>query len=236
MTWVAPANRGDVLFLEPSLRHCQRQLAFLPDLVVADMAYIHLAMQRRVREELRVGILTWLRADFDVAKALELGVTMRCPQGQALEWLGLHEAEQLHWFGVREAQPLCPWCWEQSHCAREFSFAPDDHETLFGTVPLNSRVGKRLLRQVRSWIEGTQSFEKNQLGLGDMFLNSLRLTWTLSLLADTITLLRACAFLSRPAATPPCYELTPTQLSLDLPTEKQPDPPSTQNPLIFESC
>jgi hypothetical protein len=220
MTWVAPANRADVLFLEPSLRHCKKQLAFLPDLVVADMAYIHLAMQRRVREELHVGILTRLRADLTVAKTLELGVTMRCPQGQKLEWLGLQEQGQLHWFGVRDDQPLCPWCWEQSRCPREFSFAPADHEIIFGTVPLNSRVGPRLPRQVRPWIEGTQSFEKNQLGLGAMFLNSLRLTWTMSLLADTITLLRARAFLSQPPTAAPCYGLTPTQLSLELSIEK----------------
>jgi hypothetical protein len=216
MSWVAPANRGDALFLEPSLRHCQKQLDFLPDLVVADMAYLHLAMQRRVREELGVGILTRLRADLEVPKALESGVTMRCRQGQKLEWLGLHEAEQLHWFAVRDAQPLCPWCWEQSHCPKEFSFAPSDHEIVFGTVPLSSRTGQRLMQQTRPWIEAAQSYEKNQLGLGAMFLNSLRLTWTLSLLADTITLLRARAFLSRPPAKSPCYELTPRQLNLGL--------------------
>jgi hypothetical protein len=119
MTWVAPANRADVLFLDPSLRHCQKQLDFLPDLVVADMASMHLAMQRRMREELGVGILTRLRPDLDVSKALESGVTMRCRQGQKLEWLGLHEAERWHWFAVRDAQPLCPWCWEQSQCPKE---------------------------------------------------------------------------------------------------------------------
>ena len=31
-----------------------------------------------------------------------------------------------------------------------------------------------------------QSFEKNQLGLGRMFFNSLRLTWQMSLWADTM--------------------------------------------------
>ena len=66
-----------------------------------------------------------------------------------------------------------------------------------GLLPLNTAAAKRLLKQVRSWIEPTQSYEKNQLGLHQMFLNSLRLTWTLSLLADSVALLRALALLER---------------------------------------
>jgi hypothetical protein len=215
MTWVAPANRGDVLFLEPSLRYCQKHLDFLPDLVVGDMAYINLAMQRRVREELHVGIVTKLRPDFDLPKAVEPGLTPRCVQGQKLEWLGLHEGEKLHWFGVREANPLCPWCWQQSQCPREFSFAPSDHEIVFGTVPVNSLTGKTLLRKVRPWIEATQSYEKNQLGLGSMFLNSLRLTWIMALLADTVSILRARALLSHEPAKETLFELMPNQINLD---------------------
>jgi hypothetical protein len=201
MSWAAPANRQDLLFLEPSLRYCHRQLEFVPDLVVGDMAYIHLEMQRRVREKMHVGIVTRLRPDFDVAKALEPGLTLRCAQGQELEWLGLHERDQLHWFGVRP---------------REFSFAPSDHEIVFGTVPFNSQVGKRLLRQARSWIEGSQSFEKNQLGLGKMFINSLRLCWTLTLLADTVCLLRAHAVLKAVPNQTPMRELLPHQLSFEI--------------------
>jgi hypothetical protein len=215
MTWVAPANRGDVLFLEPSLRYCQKHLNFLPDLLVADMAYINLAMQRRVREELHVGIVTKLRPDFDLPKAIEPGVALRCSQGQPLEWLGLHEEEKLHWFGVREANPLCLWCWQQSRCPREFSFAPTDHEIIFGMVPVNSRTGKTLLRQVRPWIEATQAYEKKQLGLDRIFLNSLRLTWIMALLADTASLLRARAILTQAPVASGLFELLPNQINLD---------------------
>ena len=50
MSWATPAHRQDVLFLEPSLRYCRQHLEFAPGLVVADMAYIHLEMQRRVQK------------------------------------------------------------------------------------------------------------------------------------------------------------------------------------------
>jgi hypothetical protein len=216
MSWAAPANRQDLLFLEPSLRYGHKFLDCVPDLLVADMAYIHLQMQRRVRQELGVGIVTRLRADFDLPKAIEPGVLLRCAQGQPLEWLGLHEREQLHWFAVRDPQPLCPWCPQQSRCPREFSFAPTDHEIVFGTIPVNSGTARRLLRQVRSWIEASQSYEKNQLGLGKLYLNSLRFCWTMTLLADTICLLRAHALLKASAGKPWLKDLMPEQIPLGL--------------------
>lgn len=216
VSWAAPANRADVLFLESSLRYSRRALEFLPDLVVADMAYINLAMQRRVREQMHVGILTALRPDFDLPKSVEPGVTWTCPQGQKLEWLGLHEVEQLHWFGIRDDQPLCVWCPEQTRCAREFCFSPHEHEIIFGTIPVKSRVGRYLLGRLRSWIEAAQSYENNQLGLNQLFLNSLRLCWTMSLLADTVCLLRARAFSGQPSIRTPMFRLLPRQIPLGL--------------------
>ncbi len=88
---------------------------------------------------------------------------------------------------------------------------------MFGTIPLSSRVAQRLLRQARSWIEATQSYDKNQLGLSQLFLNSLRLTWILCLLADTIALLRARALLTTRSDTiDPLHQLRPRQMYLDL--------------------
>ena len=83
-------------------------------------------------------------------------------------------------------------------CPRHFGYAAGAHETLLGLLPLASRVAQRLLRQVRPWIEPAQSFEKNQLGLGQMFFNSLRLTWQMSLWADSAVLLRTMAWLDTP--------------------------------------
>jgi len=77
-------------------------------------------------------------------------------------------------------------------------------------------LAQRVLQQVRPWIEPAQSFEKNQLGLGDVFFNSLRFTWTMALLADAAVLLRARALLGRPPLRPLLAPLMPFQLSLEL--------------------
>ena len=142
MSWAAPANRGDVLFLEPSLRYVYRHLAFTPTLVLADMAYISLATFKRLREQLHIGVLTALPPNYDLPKNVEPAVLMRCAQGQRLRWLGLRENEHLHWFGItEEPSPLCSCCWEQSSCPREFSFAPEDHEIALGRL-LDHALGR----------------------------------------------------------------------------------------------
>lgn len=216
MSWAAPGNRCDVLFLEPSLRYCHHRLGFVPDIVVGDLAYINVDMQRRLREQFHVGIVTPLKRNFELSKAAEPGLTFRCRQGQQLAWLGLNEVEQLHWFGVRDPQPICNWCWEQGTCPREFAFAPTEHETVFGTVPVQSIVAQRLLGQVRKWIEASQSYERNQLGLTSLFLNSLRLTWIFTLLSDTVCLLRCKASLVLTVNRPMLFDLLPAQMQLEL--------------------
>jgi hypothetical protein len=96
------------------------------------------------------------------------------------------------------------------------------HETLLGLLPLASRVAQRLLRQVRPWIEPAQSFEKNQLGLGRMFFNSLRLTWQMSLWADSAVLLRTMVWLDTPREASLLAGLQPHQLEFGLALEKPP--------------
>ncbi len=217
MSWTAPANRGDVLFLEPSLRYIRKQLDFTPALVVADMAYINLAMQRRLREELHVGVVTRLPPNYDLPREIEPALLMRCRQGQKLQWLGLRENEQLHWFGVaEEGEPLCVRCWQRSQCPREFSFAPSQHEIALGTIPLSTKTAQRLLNQARTWIEATQSYEKMQLGLERMFLNSLRLASVAGNCNDTVMLLRAQALLREPKEPHLLAQLMPSQLNLAL--------------------
>ena len=216
VSWAVPANRGEILFLRPSLEHCLKRLDWLPDLVVGDMGYISLEVQRDIRERLRVGVLTKLRSDMKLVPPFEPGPIPVCHQGQALTWLGLENRDQLHWFGVTDPQPLCQSCWEQNNCARQFSYAPSNHEILLGRVPLASRLSRTLLQKVRPWIEPAQSYEKNQLGLSQMFLNSLRFTWTMCLLADAAVLLRAHALLRKPAPICLLHNLIPKQLPLQL--------------------
>jgi hypothetical protein len=147
-------------------------------------------------------------------------VEMECAQGQRLEWWE-HEPESgQQWFRAAEPSELCGHCWQSSTCPRHFEFPAGRHETLFGLLPLGSRVAQRLLQQVRPWIEPAQSFEKNQLGLGQMFLNSLRLTWQMSLWADSAVLLRTMAWLDQPADALLLAGLMPRQMELGLPLEK----------------
>lgn len=105
-------------------------------------------------------------------------------------------------------------------CPGHFGYAAGYHETLLGLLPLASRVAQRLLRQVRPWIEPAQSFEKNQLGLGRMFFHSLRLTWQMSLWADSAVLLRRMAWLDTPTPSSLLAGLQPRQMELELPAEK----------------
>ena len=90
---------------------------------------------------------------------------------------------------------------------------------MLGLLPLASPTAQRVLQQVRPWIEPAQSYEKNQLGLGQVFLNGLRFTWAMALLADAAVLLRARVLVGRPTSRSLLAELMPTQLSLGLPME-----------------
>jgi len=217
VSWVAPANRGDLLFLEPSVHYCHRHLHWTPDVVVGDLSYLSLATQRRLREQMHVAVLTKLRSDMSLPDEFDSPLRMSCEQGQPLDWLGLDQRDQLHWFGVTRAQSLCACCWQNSTCPREFSFPASRHEILYGSIPFSTRVAQQLLVQARAWVEPAQSYEKNRLGLAHIFLNSLRLSWIVCLLADTIVLLRARALLSQPPDSQPLFSLLPNQLKLDLP-------------------
>jgi len=216
ISWAAPANRDDSVFLEPSVHYCARRLGWTPDIIVGDMAYVSLHAQRRLREHMHVALVTKLKPNMVLPEEFDDPFTMTCGQGQILRWLEFREVEQLHWFGIADPDPLCTWCWQASSCPRQFSFQPRDHEIMYGTIPLASRTAQRLLRQARSWVEAAQSYDKNQLGLSHVFLNSLRLTWVMCLLADTVTLLRARAITTDPPSTNPLRELMPYQTCLNL--------------------
>ena len=204
------------MFLQPSIRYCARHLHWTPDIVVGDMGYVGLPVQRRLREEMQVALVTKLKPNMVLPEEFDDVWTMTCEQGQILRWIELDPVEQLHWFGVTDLDPLCTWCWQRSSCPQQFSFRPSDHEIVYGTIPLSSRVAQRLLRQARSWIEATQSYDQNQLGMNQMFLNSLRLTWTMCLLADTVALLRARAIITAPQPRNLLHEILPRQMCLDL--------------------
>jgi hypothetical protein len=219
VSWVTPANVSEGGLLVPSLHHCQQQWAWCPPLVVADMGYLGAAAKQQCRERWRVAVLTKLRSDMKLVSPYVAWDQAACPQGEPLTWLGYDGRADEHWFGVGAEPELCGCCWEAARCPRQFAHPPTQHETLLGRLPLASRVAQQLLQQVRPWIEPAQSFEKNQLGLGDVFFNSLRFTWTMALLADAAVLLRARALLGHPVIRPMLTHLMPFQLSLELRVE-----------------
>jgi hypothetical protein len=215
-SWAVPANRGEVLFLYPSLRECLRRLHWLPQWVVGDLAYISLPIQRRIREEMGVAVITRLKKDMRLLEPYNEQGFVSCHQGQRLRWLHYDHQTQEQWFGTTEQAELCTHCWEQSHCPREFSYPAARHEILLGQVPYDSWLARHLSTRVRPWVEPAQAFEKHQLGLSKFFLNSLQLTWIMCLLADTVVLLRTQALLCTPAPKLPLGELTPQQLQFPL--------------------
>jgi hypothetical protein len=215
-TWAVPANRGEVLFLYPSLRQCVRSLDWLPQWVIGDLGYVSLSIQRRIREEMGVAVITRLKNDMHLVEPYVGKAITRCPQGQRLQWLHYDRQAQLQWFAAAPPQELCPWCWQQSQCPREFAYPAASHEILLGQVPYDSWLARHLYNQVRPWVEPAQSFEKHQLGLSKFFLNSLQLAWVMCLLADTVVLLRAQALLCSPQPSLPLGELTPRQMQLSL--------------------
>jgi hypothetical protein len=219
VSWVAPAAVFEGGLLVPSLHSCQRQWDWCPPLIVADMGYLGAAAKQQCRERWRVAVLTKLRSDMKLVPPYVTWHQAACAQGEPLTWLGYEPRAGEHWFGVGAEPELCARCWEAPHCPRQFAYRPEQHETLLGQWPLASRLAQHLLHQVRPWIEPAQSFEKNQLGLGDVFLNSLRFTWTMALLADAAMLLRARVLLGRPPSRQWLADLMPVQLTLELETE-----------------
>ena len=199
VSWVAPGNVSEGGLLVPSLHYCDQRWAWWPRQVVADMGYLAAESKRVCRERWHVAVVTHLRSDMKLVAPFWSEREAACSQGQPLQWLGYEVQDDRHWFGPPPSAELCPRCWQASTCPRQFAYAPAVHETLLGLLPLNTPAAQRLLQQVRPWIEPAQSYEKNQLGLGQMFFNSLRLTWCLALLADAVVLLRAHALLHAPA-------------------------------------
>jgi hypothetical protein len=215
VSWATPAHVPEGYLLKPSLWYCRERLHWCPQIVVGDMGYIHQETKRWLRTHWEIAVLTRLKADMQLACPHRHDQPMRCSQGQSLEWLNYDAQNGQQWYGVLDAQPLCATCWQQTECAREFAYEVTPHETFFGMIPLNTKAGWKLVRSSRSWIEAAQSFEKNQLGLNAIFLNSLSLTWTLSLLADSIALLRCLAQLQTASQQDPLQGLRPTQTNFD---------------------
>ena len=215
VSWITPANFFEGALLAPSLHYCQRTWQWWPKIVVADMSYMAAKLKSLCRTRWDVAVLTRLRSDMRLIPPYVTWNQTQCHQGQPLRWLEYAPEQDLQWFGVAEPADCCPHCWEASTCPRQFAFAASQHETLFGLLPLASLPAQKLLTQVRGWIEPAQSYEKNQLGLNAAFLNSLRLTWCMALLADAAVLLRVHAMINAPTQRPLLCNLLAHQSQFD---------------------
>jgi hypothetical protein len=220
VSWVTPGNVAEGGLLRPSLHWCRRHLGWWPGIVVADMGYLSAPGKQTARVDWQCAVVTKLRAGMKLVPPYVSAARAECPQGQRLEWWEYDPQNQQQWFRVPAQPELCAGCWVASGCPRHFGYAVGQHETLLGLLPLASRVAQRLLRQVRPWIEPAQSFEKNQLGLAQMFFNSLRLTWQMGLWADSAALLRTMVWLDLPPESAPLSGLYPQQFELGLTAEK----------------
>lgn len=218
VSWVAPANRGENGFLTPSLKRLWERWSWCPRFLVGDLGYIGAPHKAYCRKRWDTAVLTHRRGDQALVAPFESEREACCPHGQPLRWLGYDVASQEQWFGPSDNPGLCALCWERSTCAQEFAYPAAAQETLLGRLPLTTRGAQTLLKRVRPWIEAAQSYEKNQLGLSAMFLNSLRLTWCWALLADAVSILRARALLQQKTPSK-CLlaELAPRQMLLGLP-------------------
>jgi hypothetical protein len=215
VSWVTPANVFEGALLVPSLHYCQQRWQWWPKMIVADMSFMAAELKKLCRTRWQVAVVTRLRSDMRLLPPYVAWNRTQCHQGQPLRWLEYVPEDQQHWFGAAEHEDYCSHCWEASTCPRQFAFAADQHETLFGLLPLASLPAQRLIQQVRPWIEPAQSYEKNQLGLNAVFLNSLRLAWYLSLLADAAVLLRIQAALQAPSQRPLLHDLMAHQRQFD---------------------
>ena len=198
------------------LRHDLRR----PGIVVADMGDLSAPSKQAVRAGWQCAAVTKLRTDMKLVPPYVNAARVECPQGQRLEWWEYEPASGQQWFRVPVEPELCAHCREAASCPRHFGCAGGQHETLLGLLALASRVAQRLLRQVRPWIEPAQSFEKNLLGLGQRFFNSLRLTWQMSLWTDSAVLLRTMVWLDTPTESSLLSGLQARQLELELTAEK----------------
>ena len=213
VSWATPGHVPEGYLLKPSIRQGQQRLGWRPDIVIGDLGYIHQPTKREIRQEWKVAVVTKLKSDMKIIEPFNAWDQMSCQQGQRLQWLGYEAADSLHWFGVPAGEGLGQYCWQASTCPKEFGYPPELSETLLGLLPLNPSAARRLLNQMRSWVAPCQSFEKNILGLNNLFLNSLRLTWTMSLLTDAVGLLRALALMNSPQKILLLLELRPAQMS-----------------------
>ena len=84
---------GELLFLEAEFESLLAPVGpGHPDLVVGDMGYLSLEIQRDIRERLGVGVLTRVAIGYEAGDPFEPGPVAVCSQGQPLKLAGVGAA------------------------------------------------------------------------------------------------------------------------------------------------
>lgn len=215
VSWRTPANVAEGGLLGSRLRGGARPLGWRPGLGIADLGCLAAERQRAAREQGQTAVVTKRRADMKLLPPYVPAERVECPQGARLEWWE-HEAESgPQGFRVASHETLCRECWQAEAGPRHFGSPVAAHATLFGLLPRARRAARRRFQPVGPWIAPAQSFEKHHRGLGALFCNRLRLTWQMSLWAESAGLLRTTAWLAVPRETPLLTPLMPRQMELD---------------------
>jgi len=121
VSWVAPANTGEGCLLVPSVEHGWRRWQWRPDIIVGDMGYIDAASKQRLRERLKVAVVTRLKENMKLVAPFETATEAVCPQGQPLRWLGYEADSSSHFDSRGSAFAICGY---QLRGDRALSFPP----------------------------------------------------------------------------------------------------------------
>ena len=66
-----PWQPRQFIFWNRSIHYCAQQLEWTPDILVGDMGYVGLHRQRRLRENMRVALVTKLKPDMILTRSLK---------------------------------------------------------------------------------------------------------------------------------------------------------------------
>ena len=198
VSWAAPANVSEAGFPCPA---CMSPPA--PGVVVAaDYRRGHGLSGCRSRsylsEKLARGSRDQIEDQHESGAALCCLEPSRVPSGSTVALAGICSTGRspLVWRQWRAA--LLPTLLGSIGLQTAIRVCSSDHETSVRVAAPGQPAELNCCSSRRPWIEPTQSYDRNQLGLSQVFFNSLRLTWCMSLLADAAGPLRNHALLHAP--------------------------------------
>ena len=131
-------------------------------MVVGDLGYIHQETKKEIRQKWKVAVVTKLKAGMNLIEPFDAWTKLAASKGRPLNGRPTMKSTKLIVLSRRAMRRFAAHVGKPVPSER-ILYCADLSETLLGLLPLNTAAAKRLLKQVRSWIEPAQSYEKNQL-------------------------------------------------------------------------